>query len=125
MRSEVMSEGIKTRKKAMLEALKKSLGIVSTAVKKVGITRQTHYNWLNSDEEYKAEVESIAEEEIDFVESHLRHLIQDGNPAATIFFLKTKGKRRGYVERVEQTFPDENVEEVRVTIIKPNEDVIE
>ena len=34
-------------------------------------------------------------------ESHLHKLIRDGNPAATIFFLKTKGKNRGYVERQE------------------------
>ena len=35
---------------------------------------------------------------MDFAETHLHKLIQEGNPAATIFFLKTKGKRRGYVE---------------------------
>jgi len=28
-------------------------------------------------------------------------LIRKGNVAATIFFLKTKGKKRGYVERQE------------------------
>jgi hypothetical protein len=30
-------------------------------------------------------------------------LIKDGNVAATIFFLKTQGKRRGYIERQEVT----------------------
>ena len=35
-----------TKKAAMLEALEKSLGIVSTACKMVDISRQTHYAWL-------------------------------------------------------------------------------
>ena len=85
----------------MLDALERSLGIVSTACEKAGISRQTHYNWLKDDLEYKEAVRAIEERTIDFAESHLHALIKDKNPAATIFFLKTKGKNRGYVERQE------------------------
>ena len=85
----------------MLEALEKSLGIVSTAAKMVGIDRSTHYAWLKSDEEYKSAVNSIQDGVLDFAESHLYKLVKEGNPAATIFFLKTKGKKRGYIERQE------------------------
>jgi len=90
-----------TPKKTMLDALERSLGIVSTACEKAGISRQTHYNWLKDDPEYKEAVRAIEERTIDFAESHLHALIKDKNPAATIFFLKTKGKNRGYVERQE------------------------
>jgi hypothetical protein len=38
---------------------------------------------------------------IDFAESQLHKQIKEGSTAATIFFLKTKGKQRGYVERIE------------------------
>ena len=89
------------KKKAMLEALEKSLGVITQACKMVGVHRSTHYEWLKTDEEYKAAVEELSEVAIDFAESHLHKLIKDGNPAATIFFLKTKGKGRGYVERQE------------------------
>jgi len=89
------------KKKAMLEALEKSLGVITQACKVVGIDRKTHYNWMKADEEYKTAVEELSEVAIDFAESHLHKLIKDGNPAATIFFLKTKGKGRGYVERQE------------------------
>ena len=92
--------GLDVQKKAMIEALEKSLGVVSTACKAMGISRQTHYNWLK-DQEYKAAVEELSEVAVDFAESHLHKLIRDGNPAATIFFLKTKGKGRGYIERQE------------------------
>ncbi len=96
-----MSEQTEQRKKEMLDALERSLGIVSTAADKAGVGRTTHYQWLKDDPEYKKQVDSIANSVLDFAESHLFKLVKDGNPAATIFFLKTKGKKRGYVERQE------------------------
>ena len=96
-----MNQQNSTLKKAMLEALEKSLGIVSTAAKTVGIDRGSHYNWLKADPDYKKAVDSIQDSVLDFAESHLYKLVKEGNPAATIFFLKTKGKKRGYIERQE------------------------
>ena len=90
-----------TKKEAMLEALEKSLGIVSTAAKMANIDRSTHYAWMKADEEYKKAVESIQDGVLDFAESHLYKLVKEGNPAATIFMLKTRGKKRGYIERQE------------------------
>jgi hypothetical protein len=85
----------------MIEALEKSLGVVTSACKQVGIARQTHYEWYSEDADYKAAVDSIADVAIDFAESQLHKQIKEGNSTATIFFLKTKGKKRGYVERQE------------------------
>jgi hypothetical protein len=93
-------------KKAMIEALEKSLGVVTTACKTVGISRQTHYEWYREDEAYKAEVDSIADIALDFAESQLHKQIQNGEVSSTIFYLKTKGKKRGYVERQELTGED-------------------
>jgi len=88
-------------KKAMLDALEKSLGVVTAACKAVGIGRTTHYLWMQDDAEYKKAVEELGDVAIDFAESQLHKQIKDGNSTATIFFLKTKGKKRGYVERQE------------------------
>lgn len=88
-------------KKEMLQALRKSLGIVSTASEIAGIHRSMHYAWMKEDEEYKREAERIREHVLDFAESHLFKLIEEGNVSATIFFLKTRGKARGYTERQE------------------------
>lgn len=88
-------------KKAMLEALEKSLGVVTAACKAVDISRETHYRWMREDAEYKAAVEELSDVAIDFAESQLHKQIKEGNSTATIFFLKTKGKKRGYVERQE------------------------
>jgi len=88
-------------KKAMIEALEKSLGVVTTAAKAVGIDRSTHYDWYNNDPEYRAAVDSISDIALDFAESQLHKQIQGGEVSSTIFYLKTKGKKRGYVERTE------------------------
>jgi len=89
-------------KKAIIEALEQSLGVVTSACKKVGIGRTTFYGWLRDDKAFAQKVNDIQDVAIDFAESQLHKQIKDGSTAATIFYLKTKGKKRGYVERVEQ-----------------------
>ncbi len=90
------------QKRAMVEALEQSLGIVTNACRAVGITRKTHYEWLKLDEDYRNRVNDISEMALDFVESQLYKQIKEGEISPTIFFLKTKGKSRGYIERIEQ-----------------------
>nr|DAX15528.1 MAG TPA: putative terminase small subunit [Caudoviricetes sp.] len=85
----------------MIEALTKSLGIVTNAVKVTGISRTTHYAWMEKDPEYRSRVEEATDAQIDFVEGNLIQRIQEGDTTATIFYLKTKGKKRGYTERME------------------------
>jgi predicted DNA-binding transcriptional regulator AlpA len=88
-------------KKELLSSLTKSLGIVSRACEMLGISRTTYYKYYNEDAEFKKQVDDIGEATIDFAESKLFELIKSGNITATIFFLKTKGRRRGYTERQE------------------------
>jgi hypothetical protein len=102
----VKVEDTNDNKKKMLEALEKSLGIVTTACKLVGIARETHYRWMREDAEYKEAADSISDVVLDFAESKLHNLIDGGDTAATIFYMKTKGKKRGYIERQELTGPD-------------------
>lgn len=89
------------QKRAMIQALEKSLGVVTSACKSVGIARSTHYDWMDSDEEYRNAVNSLQDVALDFAESKLFKSIENGSDTATIFFLKTKGKKRGYIERQE------------------------
>jgi len=112
-------------KKGIVEALKECYGIVTDACRKAGVPRSTYYHWLNEDAEFKAAVEDTQEEAIDFVEGKLFQKINgvlvkkdednDGNPivydlppsdTAIIFYLKTKAKKRGYIERQEFTGAD-------------------
>jgi hypothetical protein len=96
----------KVQKAAMIEALIKSLGIVTTACRQVDISRETHYRWYRRDKKYKTSVDDIEDIALDFAESKLHKQIEKEDTAATIFYLKTKGKRRGYIERQELTGAD-------------------
>lgn len=86
------------QKRAMIEALESTLGIVTKACQIANVCRQTHYNWLKDDPEYKEAVDRVDDMTLDFAESELHKQIGEGNATSTIFFLKTKGKKRGYIE---------------------------
>ena len=89
------------RQKKFLEALKDVGGNITAACMKTGIkSRNTVYKWMK-DSDFASEVESINEESLDYVESKLMTAIQQDNITAIIFYLKTKGKKRGYVETIE------------------------
>jgi len=89
------------KKESMLQALEKSLGVVTVACKQSDTPRSTYYKWLKEDVEFSKAVKEIENIALDFAESQLHSQMRDGNTSATIFYLKTKGKKRGYVERQE------------------------
>ena len=88
-------------KKKLLDALEKSMGIVTTACKKSELSRQTYYRYMEEDAEFKKQAESVQDIALDFVESKLFENIQDKKEASIIFYMKTKGKKRGYIEKQE------------------------
>ena len=92
---------VDNNKTNFLTALEQSLGVVTTAARKVNVSRTIVYQWMKDDEEFAKEVKSIEDLALDFVESQLFKQIRDDNTTATIFYLKTKGKNRGYSERTE------------------------
>lgn len=98
-----------TAKKAMgkkqldyLKILEKNKGLVSLACKDCkNMSRTTHYTWMKEYEGFKERVEEIDDGNVDFVEGKLLTLINEGDTGATIFYLKCKGKKRGYSEKQE------------------------
>ena len=96
-----MNKSEQLKKENLLKALEKSLGIVSTACVSIGISRTTYYKYYNEDKEFKQSVDSIGDIALDCAESQLFELIKEKNVTAIIFYLKTKGKKRGYVEKLQ------------------------
>ncbi len=98
-------------KKLLLESLEASLGIVTEACEKAGLSRTQHYHWMSEDEEYKKAVDSIDSKFIDFAETSLKKQIKEGNTTATTFFLRTRGRKRGYNEKqeIDLTSGDERI----------------
>ena len=110
------------KKESVLKALEQSLGVVNMACKKANIPRSTFYKWMKEDEDFAKQVEDIDNIALDFVESQLHRQIADNSTTATIFYLKTKGKKRGYIERQEITGADGMPTNFQIEIIDKTED---
>lgn len=91
----------KSKKNKVLKALVESKGIVAYACEAAGITRKTFYEWKKDDAEFAEKVDDITEATLDRVEGKLLEAINDDNITAIIFYLKTKGRKRGYVEQID------------------------
>lgn len=87
-------------KKLFLEALQRNFGNISKACEAVGIKRHTYYKWMKQ-EKFSKEVEGVMDSLVDHAESLLWKQMAEGNTTAVIFFLKCKGKHRGWIERQE------------------------
>ena len=107
------------KKGAFVKAFAQSRGIIAPACKAVSINRTTYYDWMERDPAFAEEVEAIRQEQIDTVESALLNKIEDGDTTAVIFYLKTKGKERGYSERTELTGRDgkDLIPDIRIEIV--------
>jgi hypothetical protein len=91
------------KKQALVNAYAKAYGNVSKACELVECSRKTYYKYLKEDQEFKTAIEAVEPNElfVDFAEQHLIKKIENGDTTAIIFALKTRGKKRGYVERQE------------------------
>jgi hypothetical protein len=90
-----------TKKQKLLKALEESHGVVTNACRKAGISRAQYYRYLQQDEKFASNVDDIQEQAVDFVESQLFKQIKEGNITGQIFYLKTKAKHRGYIEKTQ------------------------
>ena len=91
------------KKEDFIEVYSQKANNVHLTCKTLGIERGTFYKWLKEDDEFKEKILNLEEGDIDSAETALKRQILDGNITAIIFYLKTKGKNRGYVERQELT----------------------
>jgi len=89
------------KKNILLDCLKESLGIVTIACEKANVSRDTFYSLLNKNAEFKRQVEDIQNITLDVAENSLIRNIKAGDTTAILFYLKTKGRKRGYVEKQE------------------------
>lgn len=81
-------------------------GNLSAVARALGVSRTTLYKFLQAHPTAQQAVEEARETMLDHAESMLYRKVLDGDTTALIFFLKTQGRRRGYVERVETTGRD-------------------
>ena len=109
---------MKDKKDDVLRTLEQALGVVTTACRSAKISRDTFYRWMKEDAEFARQVEDINEIALDFAESQLHQQIKDGNTSATIFYLKSKAKKRGYIERQEITGVDGSEINIALEVVR-------
>jgi hypothetical protein len=88
------------------KALKDNNGVATFAAKALGISYSTMRRRIRAHPKLREIQEGETEKILDVAEHQLFKQIAQGSIAAIIFFLKTKGKHRGYIERGEITGKD-------------------
>jgi hypothetical protein len=100
-----------------LEAIPGSGGLITAIARKVGCDWHTAKKYIlryaTVNQAYQNECESI----LDVAELELIKAVRNGDLSAIKFYLSTKGKGRGYVERVEQTGADGEPQKIIVQYV--------
>jgi hypothetical protein len=87
------------------KAIDGSGGFISVIADRVGCNLSTVYEWKKKHSEVQTAIDAEKVRQVDHAEGQLQALINEKNPTAIIFYLKTQGKQRGYVERQEVSGP--------------------
>lgn len=104
-----MANKSKVSDKQIIEALKATHGFQSQACKllerqlKISFTTSAMSKRISASEAIKSALAEMLTADLDYAENKMWELIKNGNVAALLFYLKTKGKERGYAERRELT----------------------
>ena len=98
---------MKLTKNTVTEALKKTNANISLAAKSLGVARSSLYDFVNKHDDLKQLITDERESLVDIAESALKSAVVGKEAWAVCFTLKTIGKSRGYVERVETEVKNE------------------
>lgn len=83
------------------EALVAAGGVQADAARILGCGRATINGYVRRYPDLQQLIIDTREENLDLAESQLIKKMKEGNMTAVIFYLKTQGKQRGYVEKGE------------------------
>lgn len=83
-------------KKKLIEAMAESLGVIKTACEMCKCSRQSYYDFMRDDKEFKKAIEMTKDASHDFVRSMLMENITKGKETSIIFYLKTQ---MGWIEK--------------------------
>jgi hypothetical protein len=83
------------------EALEKNDGLITQTAKALGISRQALSKRIHKNKDLELFLESVRDSTLDIAESQLFKAIRSGKAWAVCFYLKCRGKKRGYVEKQE------------------------
>jgi len=107
------------------KSLKAKGGFVSQVAKDLGVTASNIYARIDRSERLKKVKKEIDESYLDLAESKLVKKLNNGDLGALCFYLKCKGKKRGYIEKqqLEHSGDSDNplVNKIEIEFINPDE----
>lgn len=109
-------QDFKERKEKFLQALQKYNGLISYACDDVCVSVSFYYALMKRDPEFKRRVLEIQERQIDRVERKFLEKCEAGDIYCLLFYMKTKGQRRGYIERQQVEHMGGTQNRIRVTL---------
>ncbi len=86
----------------IIEALVAENGMQTLAAKRLRISFNTLKKYIGKDPKVQEAISFIEEHSLDRAEKRLLTMIDEGNTAAVFFYLKCKGKKRGFIESAQQ-----------------------
>lgn len=97
------------RTKALFIYMLSNVWNITSACRRVGLTRTTYYDWVATDPNFKEMVDEVEDMKLDFVEDQAMKKIGEGCSRLIEFYLRTKGKKRGFTEEI-TSYEDDTIE---------------
>jgi hypothetical protein len=102
----------------VIQLLLNNNGMITKVATIMGCSFVKLKKYIEENEKVKDAINTIDDAVIEEVESHLMDNIKGGNVAAQIFFLKTRGKKKGYIED-ERADLSKLQQPVQITFVPP------
>lgn len=108
---------VRISKAKFRNALKGSLGIITTIAKRCDCNRISIYRLIENNPELKKEIEAEKDKVLDVAESGLFSKVNSGDWKAIQYMLDRKGNKRGYTPKqdIEQT----GIQEIKIKFDEP------
>lgn len=109
----------------LAQLIKTSKGFVTTICKNAGISRVAFYKRMKNNPKLQQVLDDAREGIVEFAESKLLKLIEEGHYPSIRFYLETQGKNKGYTikHEVDNNVTVQNI--VEVPELAPYEPTIE
>ena len=96
----------------LIAALRKWGGIKALAANECGVTRQTMQTRVENSKKLQDVIREIEEETLDLGEGHVVKGVREGDKDYVRMYLTQKGRRRGYGNKVENSFDEQQLEAI-------------
>jgi len=123
-----MNNGSKISDAQFLSILRENAGLFARTAKAIKSKFNIEYSRQavrDRAERFKSELEDIYEENLDIAEEGLHTLMRSKNENVKLraieLYLKTKGKKRGYQEKIEMETNITGLREIVIEPVKPKE----